>query len=427
MFLPDRYVKGICPHCKHTEAYGDQCEGCGKTINPKELIDPVSTISGTRPEVRKTVHWFFQLERFNQRLREWHAQHPEWRPMVRNFTAGLLNQGLPERAITRDLDWGIPVPLPDDPDAKGKVLYVWFDAPIGYVSFTAEWCRLSGGDWRDYEKWWKDPDTKIIHFIGEDNVVFHALMWPAVMMAEGTLQLPDNILANCFLNIRFPGKDEEKISKSRGTAVWIEEYLKDFEPDPLRYYLTAIAPESQRSAFSFKDYVSRTNDELVAALGNFVHRSMTFAHRYFDGRVPDPAARDHADRAHLADLRTLCDKVTQLLEDNRFRDALAEIMAGVRACNRYFDAKAPWAQRKDNLPACAATINVCIQSIRTLATLFAPFLPFAADKAAAMLRLETPDLAWDRALEEVPAASELDKPQILFAKLDTDALSDTPA
>ncbi|MFH0963218.1 MAG: methionine--tRNA ligase [Planctomycetota bacterium] len=420
MFLPDRYVKGRCPFCGHTEAYGDQCEGCGKTMNPKELLEPKSVVSGSTPEIRRTVHWFFQLERFNKRLRDWHETHPEWRPMVRNFTGGLLRQGLPERAITRDLDWGIPVPV-DDEDAKGKVLYVWFDAPIGYVSFTAQWCQDQGGDRRDYEKWWKDPATKIVHFIGEDNVVFHAIMWPAMLLAEGTFELPENIIANCFLNMRVGGKEEEKISKSRGTAIWIEEYLKELEPDALRYYLTAIAPESQRTAFSLEDYVSRTNDELVAALGNFVHRTTTFTRRYFEGRVPEAHERSEAERAQLATLAELHRTVTEKLEANSFRDALAEIMAAARTCNRYFDTKAPWQQRKQDIAACGTTINVCLQSVRTLATVFAPFLPFAAEKARAMFDLSAEDFAWDRACEELAAGRPIGEPQMLFRKLDSAA------
>ena len=418
MFLPDRYVKGACPFCGHEEAFGDQCEGCGRTMDAKDLKNPVSAITGSTPEVRRTVHWFFQLDRFRERLVAWHDEHPEWRTMVKNFCGGLLKQTLPERAITRDLEWGVPVPLPDDPDAAGKVLYVWFDAPIGYVSYTAEYCRQHGQDWQRYEDWWKDPFTKIVHFIGEDNVVFHAIMWPAMLMAEGSFQLPDNVVANCYLNIKFPGKDEEKMSKSRGTAIWIGEYLERFEPDALRYYLTAIAPENQRTAFSVEDYVSRTNDELVAALGNFVHRTMTFAHKYFDGKTPEPGRRSEIDLAQRAALADLQEKVTQELDANRFRDALQTAMAGVRDCNKYFDAKAPWKERKDDLARCGVTINVCLQSVRALGTLFAPFLPFAADKIQRMLALADDGLAWNRALDEIPAGRELGAPEILFRKLD---------
>lgn len=427
MFLPGRYVKGTCPFCGHEEAHGDQCESCGRTIDPLDLGNPVSVESGATPEARETVHWFFQLDAFRRRLLDWHATHPEWRTVVKAFTGGLLKEQLPERAITRDLEWGIPVPLPDDPDAQGKVLYVWFDAPIGYVSYTAEWCKAHGGDADDYAKWWKDPDTKIVHFIGEDNVVFHAIMWPAMMMAEGTFELPDNVVANCYLNIKFSGKDEEKMSKSRGTAIWIGEYLKVFEPDPLRYYLTMIAPEGQRTAYSVEDYVSRTNDELVAALGNFVHRTVTFAHKYFDGKVPDPGERGDVDNAQLAAVVSTKEKVTERLEACRFREALLELMAGVRECNRYFDAKAPWKERKEDLARCGVTINVCLQTVRALATLFAPYLPFAATKVQRILGIEDGALPWDAFLDEIPAGRKLGKPEILFTKLDPEAvLGDAP-
>ena len=266
-FLPDRYVKGTCYHdrvdgtpCRFDGAYGDQCESCGNAIDPMLLIDPVSTITHTRPEPRETTHWHLQLQRLEQPLREWLERQrdskPAWRETVLNFVLGQIKNGLPERAMTRDLDWGVPVPL-DDPDAAGKVLYVWFDAPIGYVSFTAELCQRETGDWQDYERWWKDPECKIVHFIGEDNTIFHALIWPAMLMAEGSFQLPWQVVANAFLNIKLPGKEEEKVSKSRGNAIWIEEYLKRFDPDPLRYYLTAVAPENQRTAFDSPLMTSR--------------------------------------------------------------------------------------------------------------------------------------------------------------------------
>ena len=270
------------------------------------MIEPHSTITGAIPEPRPTTHWYLRLQQFEQSLREWLESKrrasddgPAWRESVLNFVLGQIKNGLPERAMTRDLDWGVPVPL-DDPDAAGKVLYVWFDAPIGYVSFTAEMCQRQQGDWREYERWWKDPDCRIVHFIGEDNTVFHALIWPAMLMAEGSYQLPWNVVANAFLNIRFPGQDEEqKVSKSRGTAIWIEEYLKKFDPDPLRYYLTAIAPESHRTSFDVDDFIARNNGELVNALGNFINRTLTFAQRYCDGVVPEVGQRTDADREHL--------------------------------------------------------------------------------------------------------------------------------
>ncbi len=346
MFLPDRYVEGTCHYCGSGGARGDQCEACGKLIEPTKLIQPRSVITGATPEVRDTVHWFFRLPDFEERLRDWIGGHEEWRPMVRNFSLGLLEQGLPVRSITRDLDWGIPVPLPEDPDARGKVIYVWFDAPIGYVSFTEQWCRQQGGRPGDYERWWKDPDCKIVHFIGEDNVIFHALIWPAMLMAEGSFQLPDNVAANCFLNIQFPGQEETKMSTSRGTGVWINEYLNDYPPEPLRYYLTMIAPERQRTAFKFEDLVRRNNEELVAALGNFVHRNMIFAHKYFDAAVPARGEPSPQDREQLSMVGGLAERVSERMEGYRFKEALQEVMEAARQSNRYFDYSEPWALRK---------------------------------------------------------------------------------
>ncbi|MCD6416436.1 MAG: methionine--tRNA ligase [Planctomycetes bacterium] len=418
MFLPDRYVEGICPFCDTGGARGDQCEACGKLLEPRLLIRPLSVITGAEPEMRRTVHWHFKLSEFKDRLREWIESHDEWRPMVRNFSLGLLEQDLPARAITRDLQWGVPVPLPDDPDAEGKVLYVWFDAPIGYVSFTAQWCREQGGEAEDYTRWWKDPDSKIIHFIGEDNVVFHAVVWPAVLMGEGTFQLPDNIPANCFLNIQFPGKEEEKMSTSRGTAIWIKDYLERYQPDPLRYYLTMVAPERQRTAFNFEDLARRNNEELVAALGNFVHRNMTFADRYFDGRAPRRGDLSQQDKEQLDMIAGLPQKVGCLMEDYRFKDALHEVMAAARLSNKYFDHRQPWALRKVDMETCGSVINVCLNTVKTLAVVMAPFLPFAARKAAAMLRAGEDEMRWSAAAEPLPEGRELGEPEILFEKME---------
>jgi len=418
MFLPDRYVEGICHHCGAGGARGDQCEACGRTIDPTLLGSPRSMVSGARPEVRETVHWFFKLPELQDRLREWLGAHEDWRPMVRNFSMGLLEQGLPTRSITRDLDWGIPVPLADDPDAEGKVLYVWFDAPIGYVSFTAQWCEEQGGRPEDYERWWKDPDCTVVHFIGEDNVIFHALIWPAMLMAEGTFQLPTSVPANCFLNIQFPGEEETKISKSRGTAVWIGEYLENYDPDPLRYYLTMIAPEQQRTAFKFDDLIRRNNEELVAALGNFVHRNMTFAGRYFDGAVPARGELTEQDEEQLSMIAGLADKVAECLEGYRFKEALHVVMEAARQSNRYFDHREPWALRKKDLAACGTVINVCLNTIKTLAVVMEPFLPFAAEKVASMLATEPDEMKWAAAAESLPEGRKLGEAVILFEKLE---------
>lgn len=419
-FLPDRYVKGRCYHvhedgtpCGYPEANGDQCESCGAPIEPAKLIDPVSVVTGTRPELRHTTHWYLQLGKLQGRLREWLAsKRGEWREHVLNFSVGQIDRGLPERAMTRDLSWGVPVPL-EDPDAKGKVLYVWFDAPIGYVSFTA-------AIEKNFEEWWKSPECRIVHFIGEDNIVFHALIWPAMLMAEGSYQLPSHVVANAFLNIRFPGKEEEKISKSRGTAVWIEEYLRRFDPDPLRYYLTAIAPETRRTTFEIEDFVTRNNSELVNTLGNFVNRTMTFAHRYFDGKVPDALRLGDNDRAHLAALPAAAERIAARLERFEFRAGMAEVMELARVSNKYFEDRQPWKLRKDDPAACAATIRVCLRTVRTLATVMAPFLPHSAARCARMLGIDS-SLRWAEAAADVPFGAPLGAPEILFRKIDPDA------
>lgn len=422
-FLPDRYVKGECYICHYAEAYGDQCEQCGNSMEAARLIRPVSTITGSTPELRETTHWYLQLSRLEESLRQWlesqreaAPDHPAWRETVLNFALGQIKNGLPERAMTRDLTWGVPVPL-DDPDAKGKALYVWFDAPIGYVSFTSVLCQQKEGDGGQYTRWWKDPECKIVHFIGEDNTVFHALTWPAMLMAEGTYQLPWQVVANSFLNIKFPGQEEEKISKSRGTAIWIEDYLKTFDPDPLRYYLTAIAPESARTAFDIDDFIARNNGELGNALGNFVNRWVSFAQKFFGGKVPPAGQRTPVDHDHLALLATQAAKVTEHLEAFRFKAALGEVMSLARSANLYFDTKKPWIQRKDDLPGCGTSINVCIQTVKTLATLMAPFLPFSAAKCAQLLNIN-PALPWDEATRELPEGHPVGGPMILFKPLD---------
>ncbi|MBN2448054.1 MAG: methionine--tRNA ligase, partial [Phycisphaerae bacterium] len=289
-FLPDRYVRGTCHFCGAADAMGDQCEACGQMIDPLLLKNPVSMITPGQPaEVRETTHWYLRLNAFEGPLKEWlESKQGQWRPQVLNFALGQIKQGLPERSMTRDIKWGIPVPL-DDPDAEGKVLYVWFDAPIGYISFTEALCRQRA-DGHNFEYWWCDPDCAITHFIGEDNTVFHALIWPAMLMADERMQLPTEVVANNYLNFRL-GDDEQKISKSKSSAespVWIEEFLKRFDPDALRYYLTSIAPETSRTAFDTAEFIARNNNELVATFGNFINRWMTaFIQKHYDGKVPD--------------------------------------------------------------------------------------------------------------------------------------------
>jgi len=429
-FLPDRYVQGTCPYpdCRHPGAYGDQCENCGRSMDPLALINPKSTITGTTPEVRETTHWYLRLGEFEERLKTWleskrspAGDEPPWREATLNFALGQIKGSLPERAMTRDLDWGVPVPLPDDPDARGKVLYVWFDAPIGYVSFTAKHCELTEGDWRAYERWWKDPACKIIHFIGEDNTIFHALTWPAMLMAEGSFQLPSTVVVNAFLNERGPDGQMLKLSKSRmgeDSPLWIEEFLKHYDPDPLRYYLTAIAPENQRGAFEMGEFLSKNNDELLAVLGNLFNRTLTFAFRYFDAKVPPAGDLGEPEKAQLTRIRETAARVTAELEGFHFKAALGEVMALARAGNVYFDGRQPWSQRKTDMAACGTTIHVCLQTLRALVTLMAPFLPRCAEKARATMNLPPEALSWDQATAELPAGHPIREPQILVKKLE---------
>ncbi len=430
-FLPDRFVKGTCPHCKSPNAFGDQCEGCGKSLDALDLIDPVSTMTESKPEPRETIHWYLRLDQLQDRLRTWlESKRDTWRPTVVNFALGQMTPdegGLPERAMTRDLTWGVPVPL-DDLDAQGKVLYVWFDAPIGYISFTAVLCERNGEGWQAYERWWKSPDCKVVNFIGEDNTIFHAVTFPAMLVAthdsdsiqgeQGEFQLPTNVVANAFLNIKFPGKEEEKISKSRGNAVWIEEFLQTFDPDPLRYYLTANAPESQRVAFDFDDFVKRNNTELLNALGNFFNRTMTFLHKYFDGKVPPSGTREPIDTEQLERCKSAVIAVADDIERCRFKAALAGVMQLARDANGYFDTTAPFRSRKTDMEACGRAINVCLQTTRTLSTLMAPFLPTSAEKCRAMLKLDDSAIAWATATDQLADGAELGEPQLLFKKLD---------
>ncbi len=434
-FLPDRYVKGTCPVCNSEEAYGDQCEGCGRAMDQTELVNPISTMTETTPELRETTHWFLRLDQLQDKLVEWlrskknpNVAGAHWRNIVINQSVGRIEaEGLPERAMTRDMTWGVPVPL-DDPDAKGKVLYVWFDAPIGYISFTAELCEKLGEGWESYKNWWTNPDCKVVNFIGEDNILFHAITFPAMMLAThdsdstqgeaGEYQLTHNVVSNAFLNFKFPGKEEEKMSKSRGTAVWIEEYLRDFDPDPLRYYLTAIAPEQQRTAFDMEDFVNRNNMEFLAKLGNFVNRIATFAHKYFDGKVPPAGELTEEDKQLLAERETIVKAVTEDMEACRMKSALNHVMKLAQAGNMYFDSTAPFKTRKTDMDACGRSINTCLQAMRTLTTLMAPFLPFAAEKCLRMLSLDDAGLQWDKALELLPEGKELGKPEYLVKKLD---------
>lgn len=419
-FLPDRYVKGVCHHCGDHETFGDQCDRTGAIIDPLLLKNPLSVITGQPAIVRDTTHWYLRLNEFEAPLKQWlESKQGHWRAGVLNFALGQIKQGLPERAMTRDIQWGIRVPL-EDTDARGKVLFVWFDAPIGYISFTETLC-VGRGD--TYQRWWNDPECEIYHFIGEDNTVFHSLIWPAMLMADGRFQLPTEVIANNFVNYRVGG-EELKISKSKTAAdspVWIEEFLKRFDPDALRYYLTAIAPESSRTAFDSRDFVQRNNAELVGALGNFVNRSLTFAANYFEGRVPARAAVTAVDRDHLGHAAAALRSVGQLISAKRFRAALEEMMAFARQCNQYFGVREPWKSRKQNLDDCAAAIATSIDSIQWLAILAYPFMPGAAQRILDMLNAPASAIRWQPPIP-LSTGHKLGQPAILFGKLEETAL-----
>lgn len=423
-FLPDRYVRGTCPLCHNHETYGDQCDQTGAVIDALALINPRSTLPPyATPDVRETAHWYLRLGEFERPLQEWlESKQGSWRSSVLNFALGQIKQGLPERAMTRDISWGIPVPL-DDPDAAGKVLYVWFDAPIGYISFTAALCKQRGGAEEDYRQWWCDPNTPITHFIGEDNTVFHALIWPAMLMAEAGHQLPSAVVANQFVNFRIDG-EMKKISKSETPAdspVWIEEYLKRFDPDALRYYLTAIAPETARTSFDTDDFVARNNNELVAALGNFVNRVLTF--KTLEGKVPSAAAQTDMDRQHIARAGEAIAKVGQHIEGHRYKAALEEVMAFARLCNEHIGIREPWKTRKDNPPDSLAALATCIHGIHHLAILTSPFMPGLSRRLHDMLGLPDAPPRW-HAPAPLPEGSPLGTPAIPIPKLEPGALTE---
>jgi methionyl-tRNA synthetase len=375
-FLPDRFIEGECPHCHRKEARGDQCEACGRWLEPELLIDPKCKICGSSPELRSTKHWYFRLSAFQDKLAQWQESKTGWKSNVREFCSGWFQEGLTDRPITRDIDWGIPVPLPD---AEGKVLYVWFDAPIGYISSSVEWAQKQGKPdlWRDY---WCDHDARLIHFIGKDNIVFHAIVWPATLMAHGEFILPDHIPANEFLNI-----EGEKLSTSRNWAVWVNEYLDLFPPDPLRYYLEANAPENKDSDFGWKDFQAHNNNELADVLGNLINRCLSFTEKNFENKVPPAANLQDADRAVLTSIAASSENISAALEIFQLRRAVNELMDLARTGNKYFNDSAPWKSLKVDRDRCGCILNTTLQLLASLAVLMEPFLPFSAEKLWNML------------------------------------------
>lgn len=410
-FLADRYIVGECPHCHAQGAYGDQCEKCGSSLSPTELINPVSKISGGKLVLKPTKHWYLPLDKHESWLREWILQgHKEWKTNVYGQCKSWLDTGLQPRAVSRDLDWGIPVPVEG---AEGKVLYVWFDAPIGYISNTKE---LLPNDW---EKWWKDKDTRLVHFIGKDNIVFHCIVFPAMLKAEGSYILPDNVPANEFLNL-----EGDKISTSRNWAVWLHEYLRDFEgkQDVLRYVLTANAPETKDNDFTWKDFQARNNNELVAIYGNFVNRSMVLTHKYFEGKVPARGELNEADKNMIAEFERTKQEMENLLDNFKFRDAQKEAMNMARIGNKYLADNEPWKLAKTDMGRVATILNLALQLTANLSVAFAPFLPFSSKKLSDMLAMQP--RKWDSLgnMEMLEEGHLLNKAELLFDKIEDAAI-----
>lgn len=416
-FLADRYIMGECPHCHNLNAYGDQCEKCGSDLSPMELINPHSTISGSKPVIKKTKNWFLPLNEYQGWLKKWILEgHKEWRPNVYGQCKSWLDMDLQPRAMTRDLDWGIPVPVEG---ADGKVLYVWFDAPIGYISNTKELCDNEPEKFGNWETWWKDPETRLVHFIGKDNIVFHCIIFPTMLKAYGDYILPDNVPANEFLNL-----EDDKISTSRNWAVWLHEYLQDLpgKQDVLRYVLTANAPETKDNNFTWKDFQERNNSELVAIYGNFVNRALQLTKKYWDGVVPACGELQDVDRAALAEFKDVKDKLESYLNVFKFREAQKEAMTLARIGNKYITECEPWKVWKTDPKRVETILNISLQLVANLAIAFEPFLPFSSDKLRKLINMESFDWAQLGSTDLLKAGHQLAEPELLFEKLEDDVI-----
>ena len=410
-FLADRYITGECPHCHHEGAYGDQCEHCGRDLSPTELINPTSAISGSRPILRKTKNWYLPLNLYQDWLKEWILEgHKEWRPNVYGQCKSWLDLDLQPRAMTRDLNWGIPVPVEG---AEGKVLYVWFDAPIGYISNTQE---LYPNDWK---KWWQDPETRLVHFIGKDNIVFHCIIFPSMLKAHGDYILPENVPANEFLNL-----EDNKISTSRNWAIWLHEYLQELpnKQDVLRYVLTANAPETKDNNFTWKDFQERNNSELVAVYGNFVNRALQLTKKYFNGVVPACGELLDIDKEVFNELKGVKEKVEGLLNNYKFRDAQREVMNIARIGNKYMTDCEPWKIWKTNPKRVQTVLYVCLQLVANLAIAFEPFLPFSSEKLRKLIKLN--EAKWEQLgnTNILTEGWELAEPELLFEKIEDEVI-----
>lgn len=417
-FLADRYVTGQCPNCQHPEAYGDQCESCGSSLNATDLIDPKSTLSGAAPQLKQTKHWFLPLDQYESFLQKWiiEGHRDDWKPNVYGQVKSWVDNGLKPRAVTRDLDWGIPVPLEN---AKGKVLYVWFDAPIGYISSTKEWAEKTGRNWEDY---WKDPQTELVHFIGKDNIVFHCVIFPTMLQAHGDYILPENVPANEFLNL-----EGQKISTSKNWAVWLHEYLEDFpnHQDILRYVLTANAPETKDNDFTWKDFQTRNNSELVAIFGNFVNRVLVLSHKYYDGVVPSTFAGKEQDKTLLEELANTPAKIGQSIENYRFREAAQGLMQLARLGNKYLADEEPWKLIKTDPERVQTIMHTALQVTAALAVLSEPLLPHTAIKLSKMLQIESLGLNWQsvsQVAELLPTGHQLGATELLFQPIEDDRI-----
>ena len=416
-FLADRYITGECPHCHNEGAYGDQCEKCGRDLDPTELVNPRSTISGSTPVLKETKNWYLPLNEYQEWLKEWILQqHKEWRPNVYGQCKSWLDMDLQPRAMTRDLNWGIPVPVEG---AEGKVLYVWFDAPIGYVSNTKELCESNPQRWGEWTKWWQDEDTRLVHFIGKDNIVFHCIIFPVMMKAHGKYIMPDNVPANEFLNL-----ENDKISTSRNWAIWLHEYLRDFpgKQDVLRYVLTANAPETKDNNFTWRDFQERNNNELVAVYGNFVNRALQLTKKYWNGVVPECGELSETDRQTLDEFKDVKQKVEELLDVFKFRDAQKEAMNLARIGNRYITECEPWKVWKTDPKRVETILNISLQLVANLAIAFEPFLPFSSKKLRDMLNIT--DFDWNQLgqTDLLKAGHQLAEPQLLFEKIEDDVI-----
>ena len=416
-FLADRYITGECPHCHNEGAYGDQCEKCGRDLSPTELINPKSTISGSQPVLKETKNWYLPLNDYQEWLKQWILEgHKEWRPNVYGQCKSWLDMDLQPRAMTRDLDWGIPVPVEG---AEGKVLYVWFDAPIGYISNTKELCESNPERWGTWQQWWQDEETRLVHFIGKDNIVFHCLIFPVMMKAHGGYIMPDNVPANEFLNL-----ENDKISTSRNWAIWLHEYLVDFpgKQDVLRYVLTANAPETKDNNFMWKDFQERNNSELVAIYGNFVNRALQLTKKYFNGIVPQCGELQDIDRQAIEEFKDVKQKVEQLLDQFKFRDALKEAMNLARIGNKYITDCEPWKVAKTDMERVKTILNICLQLSANLSIAFEPFLPFSSKKLRDMLNVDTFDWEQLGSTEILKPGHQLAEPSLLFEKIEDDAI-----